>query len=269
MRARRILSLACLLLVPASLLLARVHPYGDAGLYAGGRHAAFMEDTHVPSDVRAILFTKCADCHSAQTRAPIYGRLAPISWLLESDIVRGRKAMNLSAWNTYSQDEQTDRAEEIVQMTRSGKMPLPQYRLVHWKSHIAPADLATLSRWANEQAAKANPSAQVSGQTNVPGDLVRGRELFGKRCTGCHSLTQDGEGPRLGGVVGRTSGSVSTYQYSAALQKAHIVWDENALDKWLTNPDQMAPGTEMDFYVPKADERQQIIRYLKSSTPRP
>jgi cytochrome c len=224
-----------------------------------------MEDTHVPSDVRAILFTKCADCHSAQTRAPFYGRFAPVSWLLESDIVRGRKAMNLSVWNTYSHDEQLGRAEEIVQMTRSGKMPLVQYRLVHWKSHIGPADLATLGRWASEQTAKVDPNMQAGGQAAAPSDAARGLELFGKRCTGCHSLTQDGEGPRLGGVLGRTSGTLSTYQYSAALKNAHIVWDETTLDKWLANPDQMVTGTEMDFYVPKAEERQQIIRYLKSA----
>jgi cytochrome c len=256
MKSRQILGLACLLLAPASLLLARVHPYGDAGLYTNSVPPPFMEDTHVPSDVRAILFTKCADCHSAQTRAPLYGRFAPVSWLLESDIVRGRKAMNLSMWNAYPQEERLGRAAEIVEMTRKGKMPLPQYRLVHWNSRINSTDLATLNRWANETANADQPDGADAG---------RGRELFGKRCTGCHSLTQDGEGPRLGGVVGRTSGSVPSYQYSSALKKAHIVWDETTLDKWLTNPDQMVPGTEMDFYVPKPQERQEIIRYLKQA----
>lgn len=261
MKGRQILGLACLVLLPVSLLLARVHPYGDAGLYTNSAPPPFMEDTHVPLDVRAILFAKCADCHSAQTRVPIYGRFAPVSWLMESDIVRGRKAMNLSMWSAYSEDERLGRAEEIVQMVRSGKMPLLQYRLVHWKSDLDASDLAALSRWANAQTATANPAAQAGDS----GEAARGRELFGKRCTGCHSLTQDGEGPRLGGVVGRTSGTVTSYQYSAALRNAHIVWDETKLDKWLTNPDQMVPGTEMDFYLPKEQERQDIIRYLKSA----
>lgn len=265
MKIRQILGLVCLVLLPASLLLARVHPYGDAGLYAGSGHAPFMDDTHVPLDVRAILFAKCADCHSAQTRAPIYGRFAPVSWLMESDIVRGRKAMNLSTWSTYSQDERIDRAQEILQMARAGKMPLLQYRLVHWKSRIDTADVSALSRWANTQTAKAAADGRISGQPGGSGEAARGRELFGKRCTGCHSLTQDGEGPRLGGIVGRTSGTVPSYQYSAALRKAHIVWDETTLDKWLSNPDQMVPGTEMDFYLPKVQERQDIIRYLKSA----
>jgi cytochrome c len=183
---------------------------------------------------------------------------------MESDIVRGRKAMNLSMWSAYSQDERIDRAQEIVQMARAGKMPLPQYRLVHWKSHIDAADLAALGRWADAQA-KTDPAGQTSSQLGGFGEAARGRELFGKRCSGCHSLTQDGEGPRLGGIVGRTSGTVPSYQYSVALRKAHIVWDETTLDKWLTNPDQMVPGTEMDFYIPKAQERQDIIRYLKSA----
>ncbi|MGA9717060.1 MAG: heme-binding domain-containing protein, partial [Acidobacteriaceae bacterium] len=172
---------------------------------------------------------------------------------------------NLSMWSAYSQDERLDRAQEIVQMAQAGKMPLPQYRLVHWKSRNNAADVAALNRWANAQEAKAAPDGQKSVHPGAPGDAARGRELFGKRCTGCHSLTQDGEGPRLGGIVGRTSGSVSSYQYSAALKKAHIVWDETTLDKWLTNPDQMVPGTEMDFYVPKPEERQAIVRYLKSA----
>ena len=34
------------------------------------------------------------------------------------------------------------------------------------------------------------------------------KALFEKRCGGCHALDRDKEGPRLGGVYGRTAGSV-------------------------------------------------------------
>lgn len=78
------------------------------------------------------LSAKCADCHSDQVRTPIYGRLAPMSWLMESDIVRGRKAMNLALWSTYSADRRLGLAQGIYVMTSKGKMPLPQYRLIHW-----------------------------------------------------------------------------------------------------------------------------------------
>jgi cytochrome c len=93
--------------------------------------------------------------------------------------------------------------------------------------------------------------------------LSRGKETFEKRCGGCHSLDRDKEGPRLRGVYGRTSGSVSSFNYSTALKSAHISWDAESLDKWLANPDKVVPDTDMAFHVEKADERHDIIAYLK------
>jgi cytochrome c len=91
----------------------------------------------------------------------------------------------------------------------------------------------------------------------------RGKETFEKRCGGCHSLGRDKEGPRLRGVYGRPSGSVSSFNYSTALKSAHISWDANSLDKWLADPDKVVPDSDMAFHVDKADERRDIIAYLK------
>jgi cytochrome c len=262
MKARQIFGLACLLLVPVSLLLARVHPYGDASLYVNKTPAVpFMQNAHVPPDVRSILAEKCADCHSSEVRTPIYGRFAPMSWLMEADIVRGRKAMNLAMWNSYSPGKRSSLSQQIVQMTRKGEMPLLQYRLIHWKSRISSTDLAALTRWSQ---ANGSAAAAASGGAALGGEARMGEELFNKRCSGCHSLTKDGEGPRLGNVYGRAAGSVPTFTYSTALKNAHITWSDDTLDKWLTNPDALVAGNEMDFNVEKPEERQQIIRFLKS-----
>jgi cytochrome c len=91
---------ACAVALLSSLLLARVHPFGDAGLYAARPSTAPIMEHSAPPRVRELLITKCADCHSTQTHAPIYGRFAPISWLMERDILEGRKHMNLSAWDS-------------------------------------------------------------------------------------------------------------------------------------------------------------------------
>ena len=134
---------ACVIALASSLLLARVHPFGDAGLYkATPAPANIMQHSNVPPRVRDLLIAKCADCHSTETRAPLYGRLAPISWLLERDILEGRKHMNLSAWDTYSPDEQQTLQAKILTQTRTRKMPLPQYRNIHRGSAITTADLA-------------------------------------------------------------------------------------------------------------------------------
>jgi cytochrome c len=91
----------------------------------------------------------------------------------------------------------------------------------------------------------------------------RGKELFEKRCSGCHALDKDKEGPRLRGVYGRTSGSLPSFKYSDALRAARINWDAKSLDKWLTDPEKLVPDNDMAFQLRTAEERADIIAYLK------
>jgi cytochrome c len=90
-----------------------------------------------------------------------------------------------------------------------------------------------------------------------------GKDFFERRCSGCHALDRDKEGPRLRGVHGRTSGTVSTFHYSDALQKSHITWNSESLDRWLTDPEKFVPDSDMAFHVEDAAERRAIIGYLK------
>jgi len=106
--------------------------------------------------------------------------------------------------------------------------------------------------------------AAVTAAGDAGDDNVLGKALFEKRCTGCHSLDLDKEGPRLRGVYGRAAGTVPGFGYSDELKASHITWDETLLDKWLTDTDSVVPGNGMDFRVPKADERADIIAYLRS-----
>jgi cytochrome c len=91
-----------------------------------------------------------------------------------------------------------------------------------------------------------------------------GKDLFEQRCSGCHALDSDKQGPRLRGVYGRKSASVSSFSYSDALKNAHLTWDAETLDKWLTDPDKLVPDNDMPFRVEKAEERRDIIAYLKT-----
>jgi cytochrome c len=91
-----------------------------------------------------------------------------------------------------------------------------------------------------------------------------GKEMFEKRCTGCHALDNEKTGPRLRGVFGRPAASVPTFPYSDSLKKSGVVWDSSSLDKWLTDPDGFVPDNDMAFRVPNKDERASIIEYLKA-----
>ncbi len=104
-------------------------------------------------------------------------------------------------------------------------------------------------------------------QTAVAGNL-HGKLLF-LRCASCHDISGTPSqkiGPNLKGVVGRPSGSLPGYQYSAAMQKAHLVWDAPTLDRWLTNPNALVPGTAMAFAgLPNEADRQAVIAYLREA----
>jgi cytochrome c len=95
------------------------------------------------------------------------------------------------------------------------------------------------------------------------GDVKRGQELFQKRCTSCHSLDSEKEGPRLRGVFGRRVASIPSFNYSDALKNARLVWDADSLDKWLSDTDKFIPDNDMNLSLKKPDERADIIAFLK------
>ncbi len=103
------------------------------------------------------------------------------------------------------------------------------------------------------------------GNGNGAVDPQRGKILFERRCTGCHSLDQSKEGPRLRDVYGRKAGTVTSFQYSDAVRAAQITWDEASLDKWLTDTASVIPNNDMAFRVPSAEERADIIAFLRST----
>jgi cytochrome c len=104
--------------------------------------------------------------------------------------------------------------------------------------------------------------AFASAGSASQGDPVRGKALY-QSCGGCHSIDDNDLGPRHRGVVGRRAGSIDDYSYSAALKASGLTWDEATLDRWLTNPSALVPGTKMFFKIDDAQSRADIIAYLK------
>jgi cytochrome c len=248
----------------ASLLLARVHPFGKVNLYAPHPSpGSIVVHASMPPEVQSILTAKCADCHSALTRAPIYGHFAPISWLMERDIVEARKAMNLSKWESYSVEEQEALKVKILFETRAHKMPPLQYRVIHQSTRLTNAEMQAITAWA-KSSALALPG--LATQVAMGGDATRGKDVYERRCTGCHAMKQNREGPKLQGVYGSVSGSIPDFTYSPALKSAHIVWNETTLEQWLTDPDALVPGNSMEFHVARPQERKDLIRYLRDGT---
>jgi cytochrome c len=114
----------------------------------------------------------------------------------------------------------------------------------------------------------AQPSAARQAE-HEKGNAKRGQEVFEKRCTGCHSLDNDKEGPKLRGVYGKKAGVLSaTFEYSDALKSSAVTWDAASLNQWMADPEKIIPKSNMFFRVPRARERADVIAYLQELTDR-
>ena len=120
-------------------------------------------ETPAPPAVRAVLRRACYDCHSNETRWPWYGRIAPVSWLLERDVREGRREVDFSTWNRNDEKRRARKWKEIREQVEQGKMPPPIYTIVHGEARLSAEDRAVLGEWAARSAAEDRPPGQLAG----------------------------------------------------------------------------------------------------------
>jgi cytochrome c len=127
-----------------------------------------------------------------------------------------------------------------------------------------------LSAFALTAMSASSPMAQTTPSPAASflaaGNATRGASLYTNRCGGCHSIEINRVGPAHRGVVGRRAGTSPSYNYSPALKAGTITFNEATLDRWLTNPQATVPGARMFFRLGAAQERADVIAYLKTQT---
>jgi cytochrome c len=107
--------------------------------------------------------------------------------------------------------------------------------------------------------------AAPAGAATATGDPARGKDIY-DRCLACHALAYNRTGPKHCGLFGRRAGSVPGFEYSPAMAHSKIVWNDKTLDRFLTNPTRMVPGTAMGYAgIPDAQERADLIAWLKKA----
>jgi cytochrome c len=98
-------------------------------------------------------------------------------------------------------------------------------------------------------------------------DPARGAQLYQSRCGACHSIDENGAGPRHRGVVGRKAATQPGFDYSDALKASQITWTESTLDAWLANPNALVPGNKMAVQLAgDPSDRADLIAFLKSAS---
>ena len=111
-----------------------------------------------------------------------------------------------------------------------------------------------------------------AGTAFAAGDAAHGKVLFQQTCGLCHATTLEqmataGQGPLIAGIVGRPAASLSYFGYSQALKASKITWNAENIDRFISAPGNMVPGTNMVIVVPVADDRSDLIAYLSTLAP--
>ena len=114
--------------------------------------------------------------------------------------------------------------------------------------------------WTDDSALLTVASVDVATSTD-------GALLFGSLCGGCHTRadgTHHRIGPDLGGIVGRAVAAAPGFAtYTQALQRLGGAWTRERLDRFLADPQAMAPGTSMELAgMPHAEQRAVLIDYI-------
>jgi cytochrome c len=101
-------------------------------------------------------------------------------------------------------------------------------------------------------------------------DVSDGKNIFIRSCIGCHAFACNKEGPKLGGLLGRTAAGVEDYgYYSQELKSYGAVWSDETLDEFFRTPAQFTSTSAMidNAKIDDAEERRKLIAFLKTEDP--
>ncbi|MEI7807076.1 MAG: heme-binding domain-containing protein [Verrucomicrobiota bacterium] len=121
----------------------------------------FITATKPAGAITDSLRAACYDCHSHETVWPFYARIAPVSWLVASDVNEGREHLNFSDWPTEA-DQAAKKLDRINEVLDYGEMPPKKYTLIHADARLSEAQRKEIMDWTTTFAQKlhAGPPSQ-------------------------------------------------------------------------------------------------------------
>ena len=113
----------------------------------------------------------------------------------------------------------------------------------------------------------ADTGSELVAPRSLPDSAAARRgELLFLQCRACHSLNRDDShrvGPNLAGLFGSVAGMRQGFVYSEGMAASGLVWTEETLDRFLTRPNDLFPGTKMAFGgMSDAEDRRLLIAYI-------
>ena len=130
----------------------------------------------LPDEVNAIIRISCFDCHSSQTNLQWYDKITPVNYLVYDHILKGRKAMDLSKWDSLGPQAQDGILYYSLNKILEGEMPLPSYSAVHPDTKLTNSRIQTLKEFLlTRTSRKAADSTQISETNQQYSDFIKGK----------------------------------------------------------------------------------------------
>ena len=121
--------------------------------------APLLPGSNISPSVANVFKRACFNCHSETTRWPWYSQVAPISWLVENDVKRARKLLNLSRWDHLNPAEQRLLLTAIATVIENREMPPSRYMVLHPQAQLSVDDAVQVIEWTRAERLRLRPSA--------------------------------------------------------------------------------------------------------------
>ncbi|HYK87968.1 MAG TPA: heme-binding domain-containing protein [Acidobacteriota bacterium] len=108
-------------------------------------------DISAAPEISVLLRRACYNCHSSETVWPWYSNVAPVSWLIASDVSEGRSLLNFSDWGTYVPDLKIKKLRKIAEEVAGGDMPPWYYNTLHPEARLSEAERAQIRTWSEAE----------------------------------------------------------------------------------------------------------------------
>jgi Haem-binding domain len=123
----------------------------------------FLAAENPPPPLAAMFRGACYDCHSYETKWPWYSHVAPVSWLIASDVQGGRRHLNFSNWPVDDPERAAKRLENASEELGYQEMPPAKYQLIHAASRLTAGQRRQMIDWLDQEA-KRLKSVAASGK---------------------------------------------------------------------------------------------------------
>ena len=108
-------------------------------------------EIQTPIEITQIFQAACYDCHSNETKWPWYSEISPFAWVIQNHVTEGRKALNFSTWEKYTQEEKKEHLKDIYR-TAYASMPLPSYIFAHEEADLTKEQRTMIRDWTGVRA---------------------------------------------------------------------------------------------------------------------